>query len=295
MFETNFYQDLIDKYFNNIKPPITHQEIAKIGGPISWYLADSNNNIINMTGNNTNYILDLDIKSAFPTICHNLFNQNSPFITHLDSIQEKLEKNIFIATTLKGERLKQINQICKLIIVGIIFDTQDQNELDDITILELKKDGCLITCNYDTLQRIKNLNNSDQDFTKYIKLLNFDFHYDEYTKYIRSNRTTFLLNKGLDNLKIKGQYKYIPEKLKLSMINIMLNNFVDMKNIKLIYTTEFFKIIQKNNLSTYLKNYYLCNKNKVINHIGKYTNIQYNTKVDPQLYKKLFLYPLLIE
>lgn len=294
MFQTNFYQELIDKYFENINPPPHHQELAKIGGPISQYLADQNNDLINMIGNNSNRIVDLDITSAFPTICHNLFNNDSQFIQTLDTIPEKRNKNIFIATKLKGEPLKQINQICKLVIIGTIFDSDNKEELENILILELKKDGCLISCPPETLNRLQNLNSIQSNFTKFILENKFAFHFDEYSKYVRSNRTSFLLNKTLDNLIIKGHYKHVPTKLKTTMIEFLLNNFKNLEIVNKVYTQKYFKILQKNNLTDTLNRYYICEKNKVIDQNGKYVSLQYNTKVNPQLYKKLFLHPLLI-
>ena len=294
MFETNFYQNLINIYFDNINPPAHHQELAKVGGPISQYLADQSNNLIHITGNNSNHILDIDITSAFPTICHNLFNQNNNFIKQLNNIQEKKAKNIHIATTLKGEPLKQINQICKLIIMGIILDTDNQDELENILILELKKDGCLISCPTETLDRLTYLSSNSNKFTQFILSHNFQFHFEQYAKYIRSNRTSFLLNKSLDNITVKGYYKYIPTELKNNMFNFVTNKNQNINHINNIYNKKFFKILQKHNLKDYLEKYFLCNKNKVIDVTGKYVPLQLNTKVDPKIYQKIFIHPLII-
>lgn len=294
MFQTKFYEELINNYINYITPPAQHQGLAKIGGPISQYLADQSNNLINMTGNQTNHIIDFDISSAFPTLCHNLFNNDSQFIQTLNVIKEKKARNIYIATNLKGPLLKQINQMCKLIILGIIFDTSNKIELENILVLELKKDGALISCPSETVDRLKNLSTSNNLFTKFIKIHNFNFHFDEYSKYIRSNRTTFLLNSNLEDITIKGHYKYVPIKLKQIMIQILINNLENINKINHIYSTRVFKILQKNNISEMLTDYYLCDKKKVIDYTGQYVRLQNNTKVNPNLYKQFFLYPLLI-
>lgn len=295
MFETNFYPDLINVYFDNIKPPKHHEELAKIGGPITQYLADQNNNIINLVGNNTSHIIDIDISSAFPTICYNLFDPNNNFIQLLNTIQDKKAKNIHIATTLKGEPLKQLNRICKIIILGIIFDTDNQQELEDILILELKKDGCILNCPSETLNRLNNLNSTNKKFTQFVLSHNFNFHFDEYSKYVRANRTTFLLNKTLDNLTVKGYYKHVPKKLKQIMINCLKTNTNNFKEMNIIYNRKYFKILQKNNLKSLLSDYYLCDNNKVIDQTSKYVPLHYSTKVNPELYKSIFIHPLLIQ
>jgi len=294
MFETNFYQNLLDQYFNYINSPKSHQDILKIGGPIQYYLADSNNNLISTTGNNINYILDVDITSAFPTIIQNLFNNNSRFIQTLNTLKEKKEKNIYIATTLKGEPLQLINQICKMIICGIIFDTNNQEELENITILELKKDGCLISCPLETINRIKNLQSHQNNFTQFVINHNFNFHFNQYSKYIRCNRTSFLLNKSLDNLSIKGVYKHIPIKLKDIVKQTMLNNYEKLEKCLYIYTTKFFKILQKHLLTEYLNNYYICSSNRIINKDKKYVTFNYNSQVNPKNYLKIFVNPVII-
>jgi len=294
MFDTQFYQNLLDSYFNYINPPKAHQDILKIGGPIQFYLADVNNNLISATGNNTNYLIDVDITSAFPTIVKNLFNSNSQFIQQLDNIKEKKERNIHIATTLKGKPLQQINQMCKMIICGIIFDTESQEELENITILELKKDGCLINCPIETIGRLNNLENYNNNFTQFILNHNFSFHSTQYSKYIRCNRTSFFLNKSLDDLSIKGVYKNIPIQLKEVVKHTILNDYNELEKCLHIYTNKFFKIIQKHLLTEYLKNYYVCGNNKVIDNNGSYTMFKYNTKVSPKNYLKFFISPIII-
>lgn len=294
MFETQFYQNLIDMYFSYINPPKIHQNITKLGGPIQYYLADANNNLISSTGNNTNFILDVDITSAFPTIVRNLFKNDSEFIKGLDEIQEKKSRNIYIATRLKGEPLKQINQMCKMIICGIVLDSDNQEELENITILELKKDGCLISCPIETVNRLQYLQTHSNKFTQFVLSCGFTFHHDQYSRYVRSNRTSFLLNKRFDKLSIKGIYKYIPSKLKEIVIQTMLSNYKELNKCVDIYTQVFFKILQKNTLINYLNDYYICDNNKVIGKDRKYTMFNFNSDVDPKQYLKIFINPIII-
>jgi hypothetical protein len=292
----SFYDNLIKLYIENINPPPNYIELSKVGGPISWYMADSQNNIITSIGNNNNYIIDLDITSAFPTICNCLYDNNSEFIIKLNNIQDKKEKNIFIATTLKGEPLKQINRICKLVITGIIFDSQDPEEKEKIDIFELKKDGCLLSCSRKTIDRLTSLSYQDSTFTQFILQNNFSFHMDYFAKYVRSNRTSFMLGKSLElkDFIIKGQYKHVPRKLLNIIHQIIVTNRYDIELINKVYSDLYFKILQVNNIKEYLLDYYIIESNKIINFEGKFVSFNINTKVDPNLYKKIFIYPMLI-
>jgi hypothetical protein len=292
----SFYDNLIKLYIENINPPPNYIELSKVGGPISWYMADSQNNIITSIGNNNNYIIDLDITSAFPTICNCLYDNNSEFIIKLNNIQDKKEKNIFIATTLKGEPLKQINRICKLVITGIIFDSQDPEEKEKIDIFELKKDGCLLSCSRKTIDRLTSLSYQDSTFTQFILQNNFSFHMDYFAKYVRSNRTSFMLGKSLElkDFIIKGQYKHVPRKLLNIIHQIIVTNRYDIELINKVYSDLYFKILQVNNIKEYLLDYYIVESNKIINFEGKFVSFNINTEVDPNLYKKIFIYPMLI-
>lgn len=292
----SFYDNLIKLYIENINPPPNYVELSKVGGPISWYMADSQNNIITSIGNNNNYIIDLDITSAFPTICNCLYDNNSEFIIQLNNIQDKKEKNIFIATTLKGEPLKQINRICKLVITGIIFDSQDPEEKEKIDIFELKKDGCLLSCSRKTIDRLTSLSYQDSVFTQFVLQNNFSFHIDYFAKYVRSNRTSFMLGKSLNisDFIIKGQYKYVPRKLLTIIHQIIVTNRYDIELINKVYSDLYFKILQVNNIKEYLLDYYIVESNKIIDFEGKYLSFNINTIVNPDLYKKIFIYPMLI-
>jgi hypothetical protein len=292
----SFYDNLIKLYIENINPPPNYIELSKVGGPISWYMADSQNNIITSIGNNNNYIIDLDITSAFPTICNCLYDNNSEFIIKLNNIQDKKEKNIFIATTLKGEPLKQINRICKLVITGIIFDSQDPEEKEKIDIFELKKDGCLLSCSRKTIDRLTSLSYQDSTFTQFILQNNFSFHMDYFAKYVRSNRTSFMLGKSLkiEDFIIKGQYKHVPRKLLKIIHQIIVTNRYNIELINKVYSDLYFKILQVNNIKEYLLDYYIVESNKIINFEGKIASFNINTEVDPNLYKKIFIYPMLI-
>lgn len=288
--QNQFYKDLLRQYINIQFPPM-YEKISKIGGPVSWYLADSNHNLISVE-KGKHHVIEIDTKSAFPTICRNLYGNNSKFIQQMDSIEEKRGKNIFIATSLKGEPLKTLNNICKIVILGIIFDIGPDEDINEIDILELKKDGCLIICNNDTFQRLNNLNNLNNNYTKYLLERGFAFHLTEYLKYLRCNQTSFIISQD-ENLTIKGNYKKCPSELHKIINDILLNKNYDENEILKIYSKKYFYILQKFSLMQVLKEYYIV-EGEIINSEGKYKKYNTNLEIDPRLYLKLFVFPTIL-
>lgn len=286
----SFYNELIDKYMN-IDFPSMYSDIAKIGGKISWYFADANDNFISV-GKGNYYIIDIDITGAFPAICRALFNKDSEFIQKMNQIDEKRGKNIYIATTLKSEQLRQLNNISKLIVLGIVYDTQNSDEKSNIDVLELKKDGCTVICNGETFQRLNNLQSINNEFTKFILHNNFQFHSKEYYKYYRTNRTSYFLDLE-ENFEIKGQFKDCPFELKNILKKIVSGEDIDYNNIKQIYSNRYLKILQKNNLVDLLNKYYVSNR-KVIDFSGKVVKYNMNTQIDPRQYLKTYIFPAIL-
>jgi hypothetical protein len=119
---------------------------------------------------------------------------------------------------------------------------------------------------------------------------------DYFAKYVRSNRTSFMLGKSLEleDFIIKGQYKYVPRKLLNIIHQIIVTNRYDIELINKVYSDLYFKILQVNNIKEYLLDYYIVESNKIINFEGKFVSFNINTEVDPNLYKKIFIYPMLI-
>ncbi|MFW6247063.1 MAG: hypothetical protein ACOC22_02710 [bacterium] len=291
MFENKqFYKNLLESYIDIDIPPM-YQEIGKIGGAISWYLADSQDNLISIEQGERK-IVEVDIKSAFPTICRNLYGNDSEFIKTMDSIDEKRGKNIFIATNLKGQPLRTINNISKICVVGLIFDTDDQDELENIDILELKKDGCIIACNDSTINRLKNINQSNMKFTNYLVKHNFLFHLNNILKYLRCNHTSYILQ-GDNEFAIKGIYKHCPTGLLEIIKKIFSENKYDKEEILKIYSHKFFRIAQRYNLMEILNKYYISDK-KIILPTGKYKNYNMNLEIDPRIYLKIYVFPMLL-
>ena len=94
------YEELIDIFINITKG----ESIAQIGSPFLFYYSDDIDKDILIKD-----IFSIDIKSAFPTICKILFGDESEFVKKIYSFDKKLERNIFISTT-----LKQWSQITKV-------------------------------------------------------------------------------------------------------------------------------------------------------------------------------------
>jgi len=281
----DFFNELFNLY-SKIDFPEDYKELSKVDKAISWYLADSSNQYITSSQTNNNYILEVDIKNAFTTICNVWFDQKSDFIKELNKLQDKKARNIFIATNLKEtEYLKQLNTICKMIIMGILF------EIGEIQLLELKKDGAVITCNQDTYNRLNQLKNIDKKFINFISK-DFIIKVDRHLKYIRCNKTSYFWN-GSDII-IKGMYKYIPLKLLENQKKIFLNEKIDSENLLKIYSKKYFEIIEMNYLKDLLKDYYICSNNKYLTFDGKYNSKLKDSIIDPKNYLKMFLYPIIL-
>lgn len=289
---TSFYEDLILLY-SKIQLPPRYEEIGKIDSHIAWYLADSNDYLVTAKQKKNTYVLDIDIKSAFTTICNNLFPKDSEFVQEMNKIEDKKARNIFIATNLKGEHLKILNRICKIIIFGITFDTSNEQDKEDISVLELKKDGILISCNENTFRRLQNLNDLGENYTNILIDKEFQFHTSVYQKYVRSNRTSlFFADKKIQT---KGTYKHFPKQTKQIVCQILLEeNSVNLKKLKEVYSNIVWNVIKQNGLRETVDNYYICENGKILNFSGKYEKLSINTRIDPHLYLKVFVYPAIL-
>lgn len=302
---TPFYSNLLGLYSRLNYPP-QYQEIATIDKHITYYLADHGDQFISARQQGGNYVVELDIKSAFPTICRNFFGMNSEFVKKMDSIEEKRGRLIYIATTLKeaGDYLTQLNIMCKVIVLGIVFELCDH----EILVLELKKDGLLFTCNKETLDKLQmllpivgdnRLVNIDYDkayqdypFTKYLIDSNFRFHVDLYHTYYRSQKTSAYFQVG--ELTIKGKYKYMPKKIESLITDILNLKSINTKLLKSIYSTKYFKICQMNGLIELLEDYYICDNDCILDRNGNYIKHTNLSETEPIIYLRTFLYPAIL-
>ena len=289
-----FYDDLLNLYADVDIPPV-YEEVGKLGKNISWYLADSEHNFVSSVKTNNNYILELDIKSAFPTICTNLFGEESDFVKKMNEIDEKLGKNIYIATTLKESgHLRDLNIISTIVVIGLLFDTLDEEERENIQLFELKKDGCLFSCNSTTFQRLQNLDKQNSKYTRFLIDHGFILHLTEYNRYVRSQKTSLFLSNDLEELIIKGIYKHYPKELKNVSHLILRQEDFDKDLIQHVYSKRYWNVIHQNNVVELLDKYYYCNNRKVLNIEGKFQAITPHVHVDPRLYLQIFVYPALM-
>ena len=289
---TSFYEDLISDYLQINIPP-RYEEISKINSHIAWYLADSNDYFVSAKQSKNTHIIEIDIKAAFTNICNNLFDKNSEFIQIMNTLDGKKERNIFIAKLLKGDYLKILNYICKMIIVGIVFDTDHNEDRESVTIFEIKKDGIVISCNDNTFRRLQNLNDYANTFTRQLLNFGFKFHIRSFQKYTRSNKTSIFFDNG--DIRIKGHYKYIPKGVISLLHDIFTEKNIDLNHIKNIYSQERWNIIRQNVLRETLERYYICSGNGlVIDSSGKYMKFIPSTDVDPRIYLKVFIFPAIL-
>lgn len=275
----NFYENLLNLY-SRIDFRL-YKESAKLDSSHIFYLADSTKQFITVSRSANNFLFEIDIKSAFPTICKCLFGEKSDFVKGIYSLSDKKERNIFISTNLKNTKyLKLLNIICKIIILGTTFESYS-----DLSLLELKKDGVLISCK-DIDSNIKS------KFIDFVINNGFEFHRKEYQKYIRCNRTTMLTDKN--QLIIKGMYKHFPLKVKENIMDILSGNDNCLDYYQKIYSEKYFRIVKHNNLNEIINGYYLCENGRFLDQRGKY--VKYSSKIDinPRLYLKTFIFPVVL-
>lgn len=308
METTPFYNNLLQMY-SNIQFHPQYSDISTLDKHIAYYLADNGDQFISARKESNNRIVELDIKSAFPTICRNLFGEESEFVRKMDSISQKRERLIYIATTLKeaGDYLIQLNIMCKMIVLGTISELLPD---DNFLVFELKKDGILFTCSDESLERLKTLMpienierfvNMDHDnvyqslpFNKYLLETDFLFHLTEYESYYRANKTSTFHNEEDKELIIKGRYKYMPKKMKQLILKILTLQHEELDQVREIYTSEYLKICQQNGLNEILDNYYICDNDCVINSTGNYVKYNHTVHIDPMVYLITFIYPPLL-
>ena len=170
----DFFSEVFNLY-SRVKVKKENRDFYNLN-TITYYLADINKTIIS-----ANDVYEIDIRSAFPTICRIMFKDEKKFINRLDELQDdKLARNIFISTTLKEtEYLKQLNLIAKMIISSILMDADSEANP-----LELKKDGIVYVGN-----RI-----DGGSLYRYFTDKGFTIRTIPYRKYIRYQRTSHYLS-----------------------------------------------------------------------------------------------------
>lgn len=284
-----FYQDLL-KLYGRLKIPKQYEDISMLNKNISWYLSDVDKTLVGYKENPDQFILEIDISGAYPALCHVCFPNKVEFLNKLDSINDKLQKNIFLTNTLKQNEnvLKSFARMCKGIIFGLVIDIVG----DEFDLLEIKKDSCLILCNQKQKDLLINLEKTENEFSRFILNNNFNFHIEFYKFYMRHSKTSFFLTQN-NSWKLKGNYQLIPQELKNIMTDIVDDNYSKTEELKKIYSINYFKIVKLFGLNKLLEKFYICDK-KILTVSGKYEKFNFKTKVNPNLYLKLFINPILI-
>ena len=271
----NFFSEVFNLY-SQIKVKKENRNFYNLN-TIVYYLADIQRSIIS-----ANNVYEIDIRSAFPTICRIMFKEEKKFIDRLDELQEdKLARNIFISTTLKEtEYLKQLNLIAKMIISSILMDADPEANP-----LELKKDGIVYVG-----KRI-----DGGSLYRYFTDKGFTIRTTPYSKYIRYQRTSHYLSEE-KTLTVKGVFKDRPQFLSDLSTKILNKEEVDFDPVVKIYSNLYFEIIQQNMLDEVFMKYYACDGRKYLNNQFRYDKLHTISQIknlSPKSYLKLFIYPLL--
>lgn len=257
-----------------------------IGENFNYYYADDVQSDI-LIDNINNNLIEIDIKSAFPTLCNILFKDNKEFINKLNSIDEKLQKNIFISNYFKQfndiNYLKLLNNYCKIIIFGYVL-----NNYNDINIIEYKKDSILFTGN-------DNFDSIFDEFNGIIENNGINFHINNYNQYIRLNNTSIFCDNNY-NITSKGKMHDFPEYINLFLKELLVNNFnhydiINKYEIKKIYSLKYFKLLYQLKEFDFIKHYYMFGNNKFL-----YNNINFNnldSDFNPVFILNYLVFPIL--
>lgn len=267
-----FFQNVFNRY-SKLKIPEKNKEFYKLDN-IVYYQSDIKN--IKIVASD---VYEIDIHSAFPTICNKIFDKNDPFLIELNKKIDKLDRNKFIGIKLKDTGyLKQLNLIAKMIISSILMDADSEAD-----VFELKKDGLIYTGNSILNSKLYNY---------YTKELGFQIRITKYYKYVRCFRTSYFVN---NDVLIKGVFKDRPIYLQEVTNKLLLENNVNKSELNKIYSNKYFQIIKKNNLDELFLKYYACDNVKYLNSKCKYDKIRamYDLNIIPKNYLKIFIYPLL--
>ena len=278
MINNDFFNLVLNKY-SNIKVKKEYKIFYDLT-KLVYYKADEEQNLIHAEN-----IREIDIQSAYVTICRIMFQDNKEFLDKLNELESnKLERNKFIAISLKGTpELQKIAYICKMIVSSIIMEINKEP-----IIFELKKDSVSF------LGENQNLENSKL-YQFYKDNYNFNFHINKYKQYVRYNKTSYFLDYN-DNLIIKGNYKIRPPILTNAAKNILMKHEINFDLLNMIYSKQYFNILKQENLVNTFQKYYV-NDNKYLTNLFKYNHyieLGYINNIFPKNYLKLFIYPLLI-
>lgn len=260
------------------------ESIATIGPPFSYYYSDSSNTDIIIEN-----CYNVDIKSAFPTICKLLFGINNSFVKKIFEKTDKKERNIYIATTLKDyDRQYHYNFLNDITLLSkILIFCYTYTYYTNISILEYVKDGMYIAANQN------NIFNEDQlEFIDILKSYNIQYHDDFIQLYIRFNKTSFYYKNN--ELIVKGKYKGLPQGIMDILKKFIEGHIYNTKLLKIIqdyYSDLMFDIVYNGNVSDYLHYLYEFENKKYLNDQNELTsNI---SEINSKSYLFSIIYPIL--
>jgi hypothetical protein len=313
----------ISENFKNINKKDS-SDILSINSSFNWHSDNNGDDKIISSPLSYNLkkkfkIIEIDIKSAYPTIIHNMYSDNnSQLLLKLNKLKTKKEKNIFIGKSFNNEILKRLNQISKMIIIGIILEFHNyletkQNNNIFLKIFEIKRDSCVFLCGeflYKSLYKIledRKIPRKNK-FMDFIFNCGFRFHYSEYDYYLRLNSTSNFINIKKKELIRKGKFKYIPKALPEYIFKIITKKITDndLIYLKKIYSFETLKKLRKYKLHKIIDDYYKCidfqnktNKFKFLLSSSNKKNLlnyynSFNLDINPSNYLKVFIFPFLI-
>ena len=259
-------------------------DIAQLGPPFSYYYADNlKSNLL------AKDVVEVDVKSAFPTICKLYFGENHQFVKNIFKIDDKLKRNIYISTTLKqqseidgGNYLNELNLWSKILVLGYTYC-----KYEDISILQYIKDGVIIKG-----KLRDNIDQNQEIFLNYIIDNNITFHQKSINYYIRFNKTSVIKNEI--TLDIKGKFKqlpkYIEEFILPSFFNGEIYNTEILNELKKIYSPIYYKILKEGRLVDKIEYYYSINNGHFLSIKEKLETIE---TIFPKMYLIGIIYPIL--
>jgi hypothetical protein len=266
--------DLLDDYARLTKDCA----IGNIGEKFAYYYADDNQTQILAED-----IIELDITSAFPTICKIIFGKDNDFVKRIFSLESKLERNIFIATTLKQAStpnhnyISDLNMYSKVFCLGKIY-----NDWDNVNILEYKKDGAVFSG--------IPVDSKNITFSNYILDNDVKFHINDVIKYMRFNKTSiYEYNNKID---VKGQLKSPPEYIVKELLPAIFSGDPRVLTyIYKIYSKTYMDILKKSGEFEKYKYYYVFDNGKTITQNGTLEKSIITS--NPKWILRYFIYPIL--
>jgi len=259
------------------------RDIARLGAPYSYYYSDEiKSNIL------AENVIEIDIKSAFPTICKIYFGKDHQFVKNIFEINDKLKRNISISTTLKeqselddGKYLNELNLWSKIIILGYVY-----SRYNEVVILQFIKDGAIIK------GKLKDdISEKENQFLNFIIDNDVEFHEHPLDYYIRFNKTSII--KSPSKIDVKGKYKALPKFIQDIVFPRFFNgdiyDYKLLNSLRQIYSSLYFNILYNSNITDYISDYYSIDGQ----YLNKHDQFSTLTEICPKMYLINIIYPVL--